>query len=604
MKWVMARVMHDKPVTPHQRVFALMVLAFAALVFAYSVIVPVWEAPDEIGHFLYATYLRDTHTLPNQLDSRSVGMAHHPPLYYLLAALVISPVDLSSPSGRFRPNRGFKWMGNGGTDANVSRHGTAETFPYQGHSLALHLMRWLSALMAIGTLFFTVLIGWLIFPNTKWVGLLAGALVGFNPQFVFISAAALNDNLLILAATMVLWQTIRALQQPHSARRWMWLGVLLAIATLSKINGILFVGIVGIAMLFSLVQHRSAKVFVMQMVWVGLPLVALAGWWFARNVGLYGEPLGTSVHEQRYNSAVRATLLNLEGYLGILGTQNWSFWGAFGWMTVGVPQRAPYTAALIFVLGGVVLAGLYVVHQRQNLTHLQKSSLALGLIAVVLQEALLLRENNVFITVAQGRYLFPVIAPLMLIVAVGWLSPIPAPAHALASSTVATMFAAAAIWVLVFIIAPAYPRIPLAKRQMWLMPQQTSAVFGGQFALRAYEIRPDPRTRRLSVTLYWQSVAPPRANYSVFVHVLDVDGRTVAQQDAVPGAGKGFPPLDWMTEDIVADDWMVKMPQGQGRRYRLRVGMYDYVTGQRLNVSAGLTPIGDFMVLPTEFALS
>ena len=593
-----------KPTTLYHRAFGVIVLGFAVLVFAYSVIVPVWEAPDEPGHFRYAVYVRQTLMLPSQLDLSPIDTSHHPPLYYLLAALVISPVDLSDLSGRFQPNRDFVWAGNGGTAANVSRHGTAETFPYRGYSLALHLMRWLSALMAIGTVSFTILTGWLIFPDQKWLGLLAGALVGFNPQFVFISAAAMNDNLLILAATLVLWQTVRALQQPHLARRWVWLGVLLGIATLSKINGIVFAGVVGVAMLFSLVQHKSARLFVMQIAWVGVPLLILAGWWFVRNEVLYGELLGTAVHEHRYIAAMRAAPLNLDGYLNVLTIQNWSFWGAFGWLTVGVPQRTPYTVAWVFVMVGAGLAGLAVLRRRNSLTPVQKAVLALCVIAIAVQEVLLLRENNLFTTVTQGRYLFPIIAPTMLLVALGWMSLIPAQGRALASSAVASVFAGGAVWALFFIIAPAYPRIPLPKRQMWMMPQQTSAVFDGQFALRAYETQLLPRSQHLRVTLYWQSVAPPRANYSVFVHVLDADGRTIAQQDAVPGAGKGFPPLDWSPDDIVADDWMVQMPPSSGRHYRLRVGMYDYTTGQRLSVSDGPIPIGDFIVLPTEISAS
>jgi len=595
------------PTSLHRRTFAIILLGFAVLVFAYSVIVPVWEAPDEPGHFSYAVHLRETRTLPNQLDRSPIDTSHHPPLYYLLAALVIAPVDLNNTSGRFRPNHDFVWAGNGGTAANAGRHGTAETFPYQGYSLALHLMRWLSALMAIGTVCFTMRIGWLLFPAQRWVGLLAGALVGFNPQFVFISAAAMNDNLLILAATLILWQTLRALQQPDQATRWVGLGVLLAIATLSKINGVLFVSVVGIATLFSLVQHRSARLWVMHMVWVGVPLVILAGWWFVRNAVLYGELLGTAVHEQRYSAAMRALPLNVDGYLNVLNIQNWSFWGAFGWLTVGVPQRTPYTVAWVFVLVGALLALIFLWRRRTSLTFVQKAALLLSLIAIAMQEVLLLRENNLFTTMTQGRYLFPIIAPAMLIVAWGWMSLIPAAARALASSAIAATFAGAAVWVLLFIIAPAYPRIPLPKHQLWLMPQQTTAVFDGQFALRAYEIQPLPRSRHLRVRLYWQSVAQPRANYSVFVHVLDAEGQTIAQHDAVPGASKGFLPLDWAPEDIVADEWMVQMPSpSPGHRYRLRVGMYDYTTGQRLGVSDGLTliPMGDFIVLPTEISFS
>jgi hypothetical protein len=121
-------------------------LAFGLLAALYGVITPAWEAPDEVAHFAYVKQLLVERSPPVQ-QVGVLGVAHHPPLYYLLAAAAAAPADLSDPSGAFRPNPRFVWAGQGGRDVNAARHTTAETFPYAGHALALHLGRLVSALL-------------------------------------------------------------------------------------------------------------------------------------------------------------------------------------------------------------------------------------------------------------------------------------------------------------------------------------------------------------------------------------------------------------------------------------------------------------------------
>ena len=43
---------------------AALVLSFAVLAAVYSVVTPAWETPDEIWHFGYAAYMRETGDLP------------------------------------------------------------------------------------------------------------------------------------------------------------------------------------------------------------------------------------------------------------------------------------------------------------------------------------------------------------------------------------------------------------------------------------------------------------------------------------------------------------------------------------------------------------
>ena len=67
----------------------LLILALhISLGVAFGLTTPIFEAPDEDAHYLFVRYLQVHHTLPVQ-DLNPFGpRAHHPPLYFGLAALI------------------------------------------------------------------------------------------------------------------------------------------------------------------------------------------------------------------------------------------------------------------------------------------------------------------------------------------------------------------------------------------------------------------------------------------------------------------------------------------------------------------------------------
>ena len=160
--------------------------------------------------------------------------AHQPPLYYVLAAVAAMPADLEDPTGALNPNSDFIWAGQGGNDVNIGFHTSAETFPFQGQALALHLARGVSVLMGMITVALTIAIGWEIFPDRRVIGLMGAAMVAFNPQFLFVSGAINNDNLLVTAATGAWWQLLRAIKRPEQSRQWVWVGLWIAVGASSQ----------------------------------------------------------------------------------------------------------------------------------------------------------------------------------------------------------------------------------------------------------------------------------------------------------------------------------------------------------------------------------
>ncbi len=89
------------------------------------------------------------------------------------------------------------------------------------------------------------------------------------------------------------------------------------------------------------------------------------------------------------------------------------------------------------------------------------------------------------------------------------------------------------------------------------------------------------------LTLYWRALAEMDTSYTVFVHVLDAEGRIVAQRDSVPGSG-ALPTTGWVAGEVIVDGYEVPLREGTPPgEYTVEVGLYDAATGQRLPVVGG-----------------
>lgn len=401
------------------------VILFIVLGAYYSVANPLYEAPDENMHTDYVFHLVTDRRLPVQEVGRLAG-AHHPPLYYLLAALPTSLLNLSDTTGRWTGNPYF--MRAPGTSANQinALHSADELFPWRGYSLAVHVMRLMSVLLGAITIFLTMQIGRELMPDKPSVALMAGLLTALNPQFLFISAAVNNDNLLVCAMTAAWWQLVRILKSPLASRYGWYLGCFLSVAALSKVNGIAFLFItVFLLAALGAVQGRAFQ-YARPAFRASLVVLASSSWWFVRNLDLYGDLLGLSVYRQVFAANLRDSFMTLGDILMFAHVQFTSFWGVFGWMGVVLPEwqyKAMLGFCTVALLGYVwALSGLA---RRVNESG-SRLMLTLPAVFVVATELLVLYTAlGCNASCYQGRYLFPAIAPIGLCLAVGALQFVP-----------------------------------------------------------------------------------------------------------------------------------------------------------------------------------
>ncbi len=137
-------------------------------------------------------------------------------------------------------------------------------------------------------------------------------------------------------------------------------------------------------------------------------------------------------------------------------------------------------------------------------------------------------------------------------------------------------------------------------------PQQpVRATFGEQITLLGFDLtdpagQPYPLDETTGpingrLTLYWQVEAPPAAEYTVFLHLVDAQGDVVAQFDGPPAGGL-YPTTLWEPGEIIKDERPVNGLWLDG--HQLQVGLYRPDTGERLPLPG--TPAGAFDLLEIE----
>ncbi|MFN2253662.1 MAG: hypothetical protein ACK2U6_05410 [Candidatus Promineifilaceae bacterium] len=114
---------------------------------------------------------------------------------------------------------------------------------------------------------------------------------------------------------------------------------------------------------------------------------------------------------------------------------------------------------------------------------------------------------------------------------------------------------------------------------------QVNARFGDAILLDSFELSPSPDPGGpLDVTLFWEALDSPAADYTVFVHLLDGDGQIVTAHDGMP-AQDSFPTGAWKPGLVVADTHTLDIPPDLAPgTYQINTGLYLLETGQRLPV--------------------
>ena len=596
----------------------------------YATTAPLLDVSDEPRHYAYVEHLAHGGALPVQragqteIEAPWLQEGSQPPLYYALMAVVAQPFDRSDYAQvwRFNPHARL-----GRADAthnwNQMLHSDAERFPWRGTMRAMMAMRFIGVLLGAFSVACVYFFALELRPGDTALALFSAGLTAFNPMFLHIMGSVNNDTLATATSSLALLLGARLIRRafdpsqnrgPHSrgaeSRLALALGCALGCAALSKASGLALAGVVPLAVLLAQrLAGRPWRALFAQALAIAIPALLIAGWFYARNAALYGEPTGTRM--MALIAGARAVPFDLAGEWRSFLT---AYIGMFG--ALNIPMSG-WVYSLYEALLALSAAGLLLILRDQFTRDTGRRSrvlrrpapwitwMAMGSALVAM---LALLRWTALTLASQGRLLFPTIVALSTLQALGLLRIFallraPALGRALPGMIMGALAALSLLAPFVY-MRPAYaePARLANEDQLPADIVRSELRFSGAVRWIGYRVNP-PGARLtpgglLDLTLYWQGLTPMTRDYSVFIKLYGRGGAELLTIDTYPGGGM-FQTTRWQAGEIIADRYRIRLPSTISSILPgvllLDVGMYDFSLG----TSAGQLATFDGTGAPT-----
>ncbi len=588
------------PLSPFQWIM----LVYAAFALAYLVATPIFEASDEIWHFGMVDYIIQRHDLPVQtLASRMTPYRQEgsqPPLYYALSAVVASRFDLSDLDtyDQYNPHAQTGVPGSYGNKNMMLRD--QPVAPVRGTAAAVYALRLASLLMGLGTIWAVYQCGRLVSPQRPVVGLVAAAITAFNPMFLFIATSVNNDNLVILLNSVAIYYMLLTLRDGFKPGRSLLIALLIALGALTKLSALVLVPVIAIAALWVAYKRRDWRGLVTLGVMMLSAWALLAGWWYVRNLILYGELFGSST--MAAVAGMRETPFTLGTALSEFEGFRRFYWGVFGAANIQIGDL--FYALVDFVVLTSMFGLMFLLAQLAAIKDFrfarEELSRLLFLLGVLLAGmiAFFLWTAQTYAT--QGRLLFPFFAAISPLLAAGFievvwwflffLSPTDRSFVQAGQAVAPEILSQGAAWP-VRVLGFAALLIPFATIMPQYVPPSTVdrlpddaihvyaryddiELVGYRYLDRRYY--PGEPVR---LTLYWHVLRQSPVDYSLSLALVDDVGGAIGKIDSYPGAGT-LRTTTWQPDKIYEDPYVVQLnPFLEGRfPFRVQVGWWNFNT--------------------------
>lgn len=446
---------------PGARRTATWLFVIAALNFAcWALITPPFQAPDEVDHFAYVQSVVERGEGPAVSGATPLKRWSDAESLALEATAFMSDhevADTGLPWTSLAEQR-FKHLyaiqrpsaNDGGGYSTSAAHGPLYYLALSpAYLLARHdstfsqlsLMRLTSALLGALAVLFAFLLGRELAPRRPWLGVLAALLVAYEPMYGFISGAVNNDVGVNAAAAAAAFLLVRALRRGLTIPWGLFTGVVLVAMPLVKETGLSLYPVAVLALLAALYQHHSRADL---RGWLALVLGAIAMNEVSVHVlSLLQPPAGSNGFQAIGSNTSSASyafhhIPEFLSYMWQLFLPQLPFmgqhfatggvpaytifikrgWGAFGWYDVFFP-----TWIYLLILAAMIVAiplGAWAARREWGWIRcnwLAVATILLIPVAVVTGfEAAYYSPNAQTFIPTYGRYVFPAIVPLAIIV--------------------------------------------------------------------------------------------------------------------------------------------------------------------------------------------
>jgi hypothetical protein len=408
---------------------------FVTLLAAYSLVTPIYQAPDEPQHvdmaeavsedlsypqwdarridpgvqrgislagveehptimFYEEALPRDDRPSNEELGERPLGtrlnqLAQHPPLYYAALGVTDRLADVLIPGDPFHAYDQQAWF-------------------YRAVSLVmvapLPLLTWITA-RRMGV--------------PRPIAIAASMLPMAVPQLLHIGASVNNDNLFALLVWCLSPVLVSVARGDLRLRTLSLAGLIVGLALFTKGTALVLPLWVALALVVGWFKAGRPRLgtLLTPVAACGALLVALGGWWWVRNVIVFGKMAPSTEYLRFSTTDGRDTAVTRWLHAWAYNT-NKRFWGEFGWLEVQITPKL-FVPATIVAIVGLVLAlrpRPFGVALSDRLVLLACWPLIAGLTAY---NAFQLYADSGQLPLLQGRYWFGAMVAFAVLVALG-----------------------------------------------------------------------------------------------------------------------------------------------------------------------------------------
>jgi hypothetical protein len=408
------------------------------LAVGYSLLMPIWEAPDEGAHFHLAWYLARKDQYATEEKNYEAGQ---PRAYYYFGSVIIRALDKINPDfsdytypREFKyniriPERRFDW--------------NAENYRFL---LGVYMLRWVNILFGALALWLNWKAFQVIAPGSPWLRITALALMALTPQYLHIMSSVNNDTFGTVAGALLFYLVIRVVKEPAN-----WLALLtVVLAIILPLTTKLTVLPVSAAVLLIIAVKwfygvRGKSWFIVSAVL----LLIFAGLLYV----FFPETIRMAESEITWRLfSLRKKVVDLEYLITISRQILQTYWGKVGWLAVGLPAWVVNSLTAL----GFVGAGIHIYRLIKLKTKEPQFTLWAAMLLIAFFTTLAVARNGLTTGATQGRLLFPAIGALSILMVSGWHDALPERYQRKLSWIVIILMFLLSITLWIFWIVPVY----------------------------------------------------------------------------------------------------------------------------------------------------